>query len=487
MQQNETKCKELEKILQGTQPGKQWPRFTGNESSDTVQQYKMKSSINSVNDKSHKTYASMNDGMNKNSSAMSSNSSEMTEKERADLETKRAEKREKLKTTKIKVPPHREAEIRELISEYIDIFADSIMELGFSKLAQHHIETGDAQPYVAPLYRSNPIKNQEIYDFVMELLKAVMIEPSNSPWRNNVLLVDKKDGMSKRFCVDMRHLNKVTKKDNYLIPHPLSVFDELAGSSVFTTIDCHSSFWQQELTESSREKTAFSTVSPPLHFQFRRLVMGLSNASNSWQRLMLQILRPVLRRTTICFIDDLLLYGNDEAQHLKDIREVFELLKEHGIKMKLKKCSFFDTSTTFMGHQIDKNGVAPDPVKLQKIADLPPPSSLRQLQQFLGAVAYYNRMIKNFSTIAAPLYGKLKKENRGKWSWSQKEQEVFEQLTSCLITEPVVLAYPRFDRPFLLAVDASSTGLGACLSQITNGVERPVAYASRKLKDSETR
>ena len=369
------------------------------------------------------------------------------------------------------------------MKEYSDIFATKVSELTCSPLIKHHIDTGDAPPQQSGPFRGNPLRNKEIYDFVLELLAGDLIEPSNSPWKAGVLLVPKKDG-NKRLVVDFRLLNRVTKRDCHPLPHPHDVYDKMAGKKFKSSVDLFSGYWQLALDDSSKEKASFVIADPASQWQFKRLVMGLSNSAPCFQRLLTQVLQPAIGKSVFLYQDDVLIYSETEEEHIQHIREVFELLRKANLKMKLKKCEFFKESINYLGHIISNEGVKPDPAKVEKIVNLPRPRNTKEVRALVGCASYYRRLIKDFGKIVEPLTRKFKKDVR--FTWNEEDEAAFTAIKQALTSDPVLL-FPRYDLPFILAVDGSKQGLGACLSQIQNGREGPVAYASRQLKDTEKR
>lgn len=153
--------------------------------------------------------------------------------------------------------------------------------------------------------------------------------------------------------------------------------------------------------------------------------------------------------------------------------------------MKLSKCKFLRRSVQYLGHVISADGVAPDPTKVESISKYVKPNTVVELQSFLGLASYYRRFIKGFSTIAHPLLLQSKGKPKDKIVWGEEETAAFVSLKNSLITEPV-LAYPDFSKEFIIFTDASNYGAGAVLSQMHEGKDRPIAYASRHFNKPES-
>lgn len=192
----------------------------------------------------------------------------------------------------------------------------------------------------------------------------------------------------------------------------------------------------------------------------------------------------------VLYLDDVLVFSSTFEEHLCRLDKVLGRLVSHGLKLKGSKCKLFQSSVTHLGHIVSDKGISVDPGKIERVKDWPTPSGVDQLRSFLGLASYYRRYVKDFAKIAAPLHALIGKapEKKGKdktFHWSSDAEAAFVTLKNALCQTPV-LAYPRFDRDFVLEIDASLKGLGACLSQYDDtGDLHPVAYASRGLRGAE--
>ena len=257
----------------------------------------------------------------------------------------------------------------------------------------------------------------------------------------------------------------------------------LHGKHFFTTLDLASGYWQKELKESSKEKTAF-IVENNL-YEFNRMAFGLCNAPATFQRLMNYILRDVLGKKALVYLNDVVIFSDTFEEHLADIRIVFDLIRSAGLRLKRTKCQFIKESVDYLGHVISRTGIAPDPAKIDKIANYKVPTSADEVRSFLELAGYYRRFILNFGSITRPLTAKTHKVvSKKPFTWTEIDQAAFETLRTCLTTSPI-LAYPNFDLEFLLFTDACDYGIGAVLYQIQEEKEVVIAYFSRQLKSSE--
>lgn len=204
--------------------------------------------------------------------------------------------------------------------------------------------------------------------------------------------------------------------------------------------------------------------------------------------------------TKICFvyIDDIIVFAPEFDEHLE---QVLDRLRSHGLKLSPDKCSLFKPKVTYVGHVVSEEGIEPDPAKIERVIQWPRPETPEDVRKFLGFVGYYRRFIRNFSRIAKPLTilmpapKKPKKVNKRKatekpepckWIWEDEQEDAFNKL-KCSLTQPPILGYPDFGKPFFLHTDASGFGLGAVLYQEQDDLKRVIAYASRGLSRSEQR
>jgi hypothetical protein len=314
---------------------------------------------------------------------------------------------------------------------------------------------------IAPIskrpYRMPPNELAESKIQLQDLLDKGFIRPSSSPWGCLALFVKKKDN-SLRLCVDYHPLNVVTIKNKYPLPRIDILFDQLAGTKVFSKIDLCSGYHQIKIRPSDIPKMAFSTR----YGLYEYLVMsfGLTNAPAYFMYLMNLVLMPELDKFVVVFIDDILIYSKNLEDHARHLHIVLQRLRDHRLYAKFFKCEFWLDTVKFLGHTISSNGISVDPSKVQEILDWKPPTSVHQIRSFLGLAGYYRRFIPDFSRIAKPMTELLKKGV--KFSWNEKCGEAFHTLRAHLTTAPV-FAQPDSSKPFDVYCDASGIGLGCVL------------------------
>ncbi|KAM0724690.1 Retrovirus-related Pol polyprotein from transposon 17.6 [Formica fusca] len=319
----------------------------------------------------------------------------------------------------------------------------------------------------------------EVDKVIEEMKSQGVIEESQSPWVSPVVLVRKKDGTI-RFCVDFRKLNMVTIKDSYPLPRIDEILDQLAGNSWFSTLDLKSGYWQLKLRPEDKEKTAFSFGRGL--WQFTVMPFGLCNAPATFERLMERVLRNLLSKICLVYLDDIIIYGKSFTEMMENLEKVLLRLREANLKINPTKCILFSRKVKYLGHVISAEGVATDPEKIVAVREWPTPHTKKQLRSFLGFCSYYRKFVKDFSSLAKPLYALT--ENRMKFEWGKECQNAFEQLKFILSSSPI-LSFPKGEDEFILDTDASNIGIGAVLSQKQEGEEKVIAYFSRVLSKAE--
>ncbi|CAF5042976.1 unnamed protein product, partial [Rotaria magnacalcarata] len=357
---------------------------------------------------------------------------------------------------------------------------------GRTSLTQHHIDTGNSKPIKLRPYRVSPVRQNTIFSQIQQMLTDGIIEPANGPYAAPVTLQPKKDG-SLRFCVDFRQLNSVTVRDVYPIPRIDDTLDQLRTAKYFTSMDLKSGFWQIELDEESRPKTAFVTHAGLYHFTV--MPFGLTNAPATFQRLMDLVLGGLKWSCALVYLDDIIVYSPTFSSHLQHLESVLQQIQENGLTLHLSKCQFCKTKLRYLGHVVSQTGIEPDPEKIRAVRDYLVPTRLKEVRTFLGLTSYYRRFIKNYAAIAEPLISLTRNSDNKPFQWTSLCQQAFDHLRHLLIEAPII-AYPQFDKTFILQLDASDFGLSAILAQKLvddDGVQREhvIGYASRTLTSSE--
>lgn len=384
---------------------------------------------------------------------------------------------------KRKFPEHVPKELIDLCSKYSDIFALDDELSTVNNFYQHKIQMNDQTPSYTKNYRIPHTHKTEIDSHVDKLLKNNLIEPSQAPYNSPVLLVPKKsvsDRKTWRLCVDYRALNKKVVSDTYPLPRIDEILDNLGRAKYFTILDLHAGFHQVPLHPSSRDYTTFST--PKGSFRFKVLPFGLKISPNAFARMMNLAFSGLPPEICFLYLDDIIVIGLSESNHLNNIQTVFEVCKKYNLKLNAQKCKFFHTEVVFLGHKCTQNGVLPDDTKKFVIEQYPRPKNKDDVKRFVAFANYYRRFIRLFAEIAAPL-NRLTRKNT-EFIWTQTCEEAFLKIKNSLIS-PEILQYPNFTQPFILTVDASNFACGAVLSQCVDSKDLPVAFASKSFQKAE--
>ncbi|UYV83011.1 K02A2.6-like, partial [Cordylochernes scorpioides] len=257
--------------------------------------------------------------------------------------------------------------LKQILAKYTDLFSS---RLGRTNLAKHQIHTEDAKPIKHKPYRVSAKERTIIKDQIDEMLEEGIIRPSSSPWSFPVILVKKRDGKY-RFCVDYRKLNEVTVKDVYPIPRIDDVMDSLQGSKYFSAIDLKSGYWQVEIEERDKEKTAFTTAHGL--YEFNVMPFGLCNAPATFERNMENMLGNLRWQICLCYLDDVIIYSPDFPTHLKRLEAVFRCFRESNLRLNDKKCRFVFEELEILGYITSKHERQEEAFQTLKAALLSPP------------------------------------------------------------------------------------------------------------------
>ncbi len=394
-------------------------------------------------------------------------------------------------------------QVSKKLNDMSDVFSQHDLDFGRTSKVKHHIKLSDETP---SKQRARPIHPRDlaaVRRHLQELKQSGVIRESEFPFSSPIVVVRKKNG-DVRLCVDYRKLNSQTVKESYALPNLEESFSALSGSRWFSVLDLKSGYYQIEMEESDKYKTAFSC---PLGFwEFNRMPQGITNAPSTFQRLMEKCMGDLHLTEVLVFLDDLIVFSRTPEEHEERLLKVLTRLREYGLKLSPEKCKFFQTSVRYLGHIISEAGVQTDPEKISALKTWPKPKNLREMRSFLGFAGYYRRFIRDYSKIVKPLndltagYAPLNRkpangEMKGKYfnpkesfgsRWTADCDEAFDTIISKLTSAPV-LGFANPTLPYTLHTDASTTGLGAALYQEQDGESKVIAFASRGLSRSESR
>ena len=304
---------------------------------------------------------------------------------------------------------------------------------------------------------------------------GVIEKVSQSDWATPIVVV-RKPGGKIRVCGDFKvTVNPVLKNDVYPLPLLEELFHKLNGGTKFTKLDLADAYLQIKLDDSSKQLVVLNTHQGL--YRYKRMPFGLSCAPAIFQRIIEQTVGDI--PSVACYLDDIIVTGKTEADHLTNLQRTLERLKESGFRLRKSKCSFFQSSVVYLGHVIDKDGIRPLTNKVEAILKMPLPKDPKQLRSFLGMVNYYDKFLPGLATKCACLNDLLHKDKE--WYWTEEHSKAVDAIKESL-TSADTLAHYDPTLPLTLACDASPVGVGAVISHTyPDGKEKPIAYTSRKL------
>ena len=376
----------------------------------------------------------------------------------------------------------REAKLREMLEEFQSMWDGHLGEINITK---HRIEV---VPGTRPI-RQHPYRTgmrAKVFEAseIEKMLRDNVIRPSKSEWASPVVLAPKNDG-TLRFCVDYRKLNEVTKKDSYPIPRMDDCMDTLGKAKIFSSLDANSGYWQIAVDEQDIPKTAF--VCHQGLFEYMRMPFGLTNAPATFQRALDIALAGYKWQTCLVYLDDVIVFSESEEDHIRHLREVLIVLKDTGMSLNLKKCSFFTKHIKYLGHIVRPGTIEVDQASTRCLEGLRPPRTVTELRSFLGVCNVYRRFIRRLTDIATPL-NELLEGNPAKNSpipeLTCRQLRSFEELKSAVMNPPI-LALPRLGLPYEIDTDACEHQVGFTLFQYQDDERKPIGFWSRTLSSHE--
>ena len=304
--------------------------------------------------------------------------------------------------------PENAVAVRELVLAYHDVFMLESNELGCTSAIEHEIRIENEEPFKEQFRHIPPPLLEEVHASLRDMLEAGAIHPSQSPWCNVAVLVQKKDG-TLHFCVDFRHLNACMKKDSYPLPWIQEALESIVGSAHFSSMDFKSGFWQIKMAPGSQQYMAF-TMGNLGFYKFTCMPFGLCNAPAMFQHLMQNTLGELNLTYCVIYLDDVIVFSRMEEEHLEWLHVVLERFCKFNLKLKPLKCSFFQSGIMYLAHHVLWRGILPSQENVWAVQEFPMPETYTQVHAFCGLAEHYRRFIKGFANIAGPLYNVLGKE-----------------------------------------------------------------------------
>ncbi|QRV96423.1 Retrotransposable element Tf2 protein [Ceratobasidium sp. AG-Ba] len=368
-----------------------------------------------------------------------------------------------------------------LIPEEFEEFLDLFQEEGFRELPPHRKEfdcaidliEGAELPKPAKTYPMTPAESEALEKYIEQELKDGKIRRSQSSITSPCFYVNKADG-SLWLVVDYRKLNAITKPYRFPMPVQAELLEQLKGAKIFTKMDIRWGFNNIRIKEGDEWKTVFRTRWGT--YETCVMPFGLMNAPSYFQAYVNEIFKDLIGVTLVVYMDDILIFSKNREDHVEHVKEVMRRLRANHLFLKPHKCHFFTTETSFIGIVISPEGISMEKDKVKAILDWKPPTTLKQVQAFLGLAGFYRRWVENFSEKAKPLTELTRKGT--KFQWTDREEKAFQSIKEAITKEPVLI-HPNPDEPYVLETDASGVALGAVLSQkCSDGRLHPIAYLS---------
>lgn len=359
--------------------------------------------------------------------------------------------------------------------------------IGCTQLLSHTIEIRDEFREQPPIrknpYPWSPEVQRRIHTALDNMIRDDIVERSRSDWSQPVIPVAKRDSEAVRLCLDARKLNERTKRDAYPLPHQTRILSRLGSFKYLTTIDLSQAFLQIPLSPASRQYTAFSIPGRGL-YQFKRLPFGLANSPATLSKLMDRVLGfGELEPNIFVYLDDIVVASKTFKEHIAHLKELAKRLRLANLRINITKSKFCVHEVPYLGYILSRDGLRPNPDRVQAIVAYEVPKSVRALRRFLGMVNYYRRFIDQFSALTVPLTNLLKNKPK-KVDWTPEAEQAFRAIKEKLISAPV-MANPDFNLPFTVQTDASDHAIAGVLTQVQHGQEKVIAYHSEKLKGAE--
>src|SRR6266516_1418223 len=377
------------------------------------------------------------------------------------------------------LPNTKADQLRQLLLKHHKVFSN---KPGQCKTFEHQINLVEGfSPKRLRPYRIPEKLKPEVDKQIDELLAMGKIRASNSPFAHPIVCVAKPDGKI-RMCVDLRFINSGTINDKYPTPIGDELLMRISSANVITTLDNSCGYWQIPLREEDCHKTAFTSHRGL--YEFLVLPYGLKTASNTFTRVMNDILAPH-HDFADAFIDDSAVFSKSWELHISHLDAVLQCFTDVGMTLKLSKCKFARESVQFLGHVVGSGLHCPIFDRVEAIRQMPEPTTKKLLRSFLGTANFYKNYVKNYSAISCHLSELTKNNYPNNLKFNDIQRKAFNDLKDALCNF-TLLHSAKYDRPFILRTDASAYAIGGCLSQLDDeGTEYPIAFVSAKLSETQ--
>ncbi len=371
-----------------------------------------------------------------------------------------------------------ECEDDEFEFEGIDAACDEFLN-PCDKTVELKLKPG-AKPVNIPARRVPLALRHEVHEELQRMQRMGVISPVNEPrpWCHAMVVARKPNGKL-RICIDPRTLNPWIEREEMMIPDIDNLIVNLDEAKVMTLLDLEAGFWQVGVDEESAKLLTFAT--PWGRFQYNRLPYGISTAAEIFHKAVVDALQDI--PGVIVYVDDVLTYGKDTAEHDDRVKRVKTRLEERGFTTNKAKSVESVSRVKFLGHIIGEGEIRPDPDKIKAILEFPEPKSRKELKGFQGMISWLRKFVPSINALLNDFRHLMKAHTA--WIWTATETETFRKIKEAIKTIQPLMAIKPGEK-LTLAADASSFGLGAALTQTdAAGNNRPVFFASRMMTDTE--
>jgi len=372
--------------------------------------------------------------------------------------------------------------LRELLIEYKYVFSASDFDVGKYK-EEISLELSDSEPVYVKSRRIPYELRKHANDAVEQMCeKDIIVESNGSHFNSPILLVKKPKSNKYRFCTDFRKLNVKLKQNRYPLPLVKDLLEQLGNSKYFSALDMKHGFYNIQLDKKSQDYTAFTVGGK--QYKYLRLPMGLSISPAVFQRIMSNILRDLIGKGVLIYLDDVLIYTPSVVEHLALLKEVFVAFTNAGILLNPTKCRFALTEINYLGYTISSFGYKPQLNKVKAISEFPRPTNKKACKRFLGMMGFYSDLIPTIQYTMGPLHEIC--GSKSEFAWTDIQERAFLRAKELLVNSSY-LSFPSNseDSKLILSTDASETGYGACLTELLHGCEQPIGFTSGNFRSSQ--
>ncbi|KAI3650144.1 hypothetical protein MP228_005001, partial [Amoeboaphelidium protococcarum] len=387
------------------------------------------------------------------------------------------------------VPPKQPStpvEIPDQLSEFAEVFDEKLA----NKLPPHRpydctIDLKmDSHPFFGKVYSLTKEEDAALKEWLQIHLDKGFIRPSKSAHGAPCFYV-KKPAWTKddklRLCMDYRALNKDTIKNRNPLPLIAEVFRLMQKAKWFTTLDLIGAYYLLRMMAGHEHKTAFRTKYGS--YEFLVMPFGLANAPAQFQTFMNELFKEQIGNFVVVFIDDIVIFSDNEEDHWKHVKEVLKILKENQLYCNISKCQFAQKKLKYLGYILSEDGISMDPRKVEAVLNWPVPKNVNDVQKLYGFLNFYRRLIYQFAELTSPFTKLLK--NDVQFDWGPEQQQAFQRVKD-VFSNPKFLAHPDESKPFIVETDSSDYAIAGVLSQYDEKNElRPVAFYSRQMIPAE--